>query len=68
MFNMIKKPFVALLGLVGLATTSQAAPLAVDTTAISADIATASASGLEITLLVAAAVIAIGVVKKLVRP
>ena len=65
---MFKKYFVGLLGLVGLSNLVNAAPLAVDTTAISADIATASASGLEITLLVAAAVIAIGVVKKLVRP
>lgn len=55
------------LGLVGLATSANAA-LTVDTTAINADIATASGAGIAIALAVAAAVIAIGLVKKLVRP
>jgi len=67
MFNKMKNKVLGLLGFFAVASTSANAALAIDTTAITADIAHAGEKGLVIVLAVAAVAIGVTLVRKLVR-
>lgn len=66
-FSSTQKRTALVLASLALSTTQSMAALAIDTTAIAADIGTAGSTGVTIALLVGGAVIAFGLVKRFIR-